>query len=75
LAPGVTLAQARVRLTARIQQSWPEWKAAPQSLADQIEGTVREPLLLLLGAVVLVLLVACANVAAVLLARGVARRR
>lgn len=83
LAPGVELPNAR-RMTdafmARLAQEYPEsnegWSAATiLPLRQVLLGEVRPALLALLGAVALVLLIACANLANLLLARGVTRGR
>lgn len=81
LAPGVTPRQARGRIDARfaahgrVHADFAEWGPNLAPLGELITGPVRRPLVLLMGAVALVILIACANVAAVLLARGITRRR
>jgi putative ABC transport system permease protein len=80
LAAGVELPQAQAEMTTiarRLAAAHPRtnagWDIALEPARDVAVGDARRPLLLLMGAVALVLSVACANVASLLLARGAAR--
>jgi putative ABC transport system permease protein len=82
LKPAVTIQQARTQMLniARIlEQRHPQTNAGQgvvvQALREREIGNVRRPLELLMGSVVLVLLIACSNVASLLTSRAIVRRR
>ena len=82
LAPGTTLQQARAEfdlLGANLEREYPRENADVRiflsPLRDELLGEARGPILLLAGAVLCLLGVACANVANLLLLRSLARRR
>ena len=82
LKTGVDIRQAKAELgsiSQRLEQQYPEddkgWGATVVPLREQMVGDIRPALLVLLGAVVFVLLIACANVANLVLAKTLARRK
>ena len=82
LKPGISIDQARAQFDS-VRRELPQQPPADASswtiglipLKELLVGRVRRPLSIVAGAVVFVLLVACANVAHLLLARGAHRRR
>ncbi|HEX6820441.1 MAG TPA: ABC transporter permease [Candidatus Sulfotelmatobacter sp.] len=82
MKPGVTLAQAQDQMStiaSRLQQEYPltnaHWGATVVSIREQLSGDRRPALLTLFCAVAFVLLIACANVSSLLLARATKREK
>jgi putative ABC transport system permease protein len=79
LKPGVTVAQAQAEMndvTARLARQYPDTNSGVGAVlipVNSIFGAVRSAFAVLFGAVLFLLLMACANVAGLLLARGAAR--
>jgi putative ABC transport system permease protein len=82
MKPGATVAQAQEQMSTiatRLQQEYPltnaHWGATVVPIREQLAGDLRPALLTLFCAVVFVLLIACANVSSLLLARAAKREK
>ena len=85
LMPGLSIAVAQARLdalVASLKKQYPEeypaqaaWRVRLIPMSESLVGNVRQPLILMFGAVGLILLISCVNVANLLLARASARGR
>ena len=82
LRPGASVEQARVEMNAvmdRLTRDWPKYnqgdRIVVERLRDTIVGGVQGRLYVLMGAVAFVLLITCANIGNLLIARAAARRR
>jgi predicted permease len=82
LKPGVTVEQAQAEMNTisrRLEEAYPEddkgWGAVVNPMREETVGEIRPALLMMLGAVSFVLLIACANVANLVLGRAYARRK
>ena len=82
LRPGVSIERARLEMNAvmdRLTRDWPKFNQGNRivvlPLRDTIVGSVQSRLYVLMGAVAFVLLITCANIGNLLVARAAARRR
>jgi putative ABC transport system permease protein len=82
LKPGATLEQARADMESvalRLEGTYPDsnigWRVFMTPLSEAISGRMEQPLYVLLGAVLFVLLIGCANVANLSLSRNATRER